>query len=52
MWKHGKRRVYSITYDEGCQNLLEQRFATVRRLGGDEVWLAEPNDVVERLRTR
>lgn len=25
---------------------LEQRFGTVRRLGGDEVWLAEPNDVV------
>lgn len=31
---------------------LGQRFATVRRLGGDEVWLAEPNEVVEYLRTR
>ena len=31
---------------------LEQRFATVRRLGGDDVWLAEPNEVVEYLRTR
>lgn len=26
---------------------LEERFATVRRVGGDEVWLAEPNEVVE-----
>ncbi|MEI6503158.1 MAG: polysaccharide deacetylase family protein [Armatimonadota bacterium] len=28
---------------------LEQRFETVRRVGGDEVWLAEPNEVVEYL---
>ncbi len=28
---------------------LEERFATVRRLGGDEVWLAEPNEVVRWL---
>jgi peptidoglycan/xylan/chitin deacetylase (PgdA/CDA1 family) len=28
---------------------LEQRFATVRRVGGDDVWLAEPNEVVEHL---
>lgn len=28
---------------------LEQRFETVRRVGGDEVWLAEPNEVVEWL---
>lgn len=28
---------------------LEERFATVRRLGGDEVWLAEPNQVIEFL---
>jgi hypothetical protein len=28
---------------------LEQRFATVRRVGGDDVWLAEPNEVVEWL---
>jgi peptidoglycan/xylan/chitin deacetylase (PgdA/CDA1 family) len=28
---------------------LEERFATVRRLGGDDVWIAEPNDVVEYL---
>ena len=26
---------------------LEQRFQTVRRLGGDDVWLAEPNEVVQ-----
>ncbi len=25
---------------------LEQRFAKVREVGGDDVWLAEPNDVV------
>jgi len=30
---------------------LEARFATVRRVGGEEVWLAEPNEVVEYLRT-
>jgi len=28
---------------------LEQRFETVCRIGGDEVWLAEPNQVVEFL---
>lgn len=28
---------------------LEARFQTVRRLGGNDVWLAEPNDVVEYL---
>jgi len=28
---------------------LEERFATVRRIGGDEVWLAEPNEVVAYL---
>lgn len=28
---------------------LEERFATVRQVGGDEVWLAEPNEVVEYL---
>ena len=28
---------------------LEQRFATIRRLGGDDVWVAEPNEVVEYL---
>ena len=26
---------------------LEERFETVRRVGGDEVWLAEPNEVVD-----
>jgi peptidoglycan/xylan/chitin deacetylase (PgdA/CDA1 family) len=26
---------------------LEQRFNTVRRMGGDDVWAAEPNEVVE-----
>lgn len=29
---------------------LEQRFETVRRVGGEDVWLAEPNEVVEYLR--
>ncbi|MBI2302208.1 MAG: polysaccharide deacetylase family protein [Armatimonadetes bacterium] len=28
---------------------LDERFATVRRVGGDDVWLAEPNDVVAHL---
>lgn len=28
---------------------LEERFATVCRIGGDDVWLAEPNEVVEHL---
>jgi len=28
---------------------LAERFATVRRVGGDDVWLAEPNEVVEYL---
>jgi peptidoglycan/xylan/chitin deacetylase (PgdA/CDA1 family) len=28
---------------------LDRRFATVRRLGGDEVWIAEPNEVVAYL---
>ena len=28
---------------------LEQRFEAVRRVGGDEVWPAEPNEVVEYL---
>jgi peptidoglycan/xylan/chitin deacetylase (PgdA/CDA1 family) len=28
---------------------LGERFETVRRVGGDEVWLAEPNEVVEFL---
>ena len=28
---------------------LAERFETVRRVGGDEVWLAEPNDVVDYL---
>ena len=31
---------------------LEARFDTVRRIGGDRVWLAEPNDVVECLLRR
>jgi hypothetical protein len=26
---------------------LAERFETVRRVGGDDVWLAEPNEVVE-----
>jgi len=28
---------------------LEQRFETICRIGGDDVWLAEPNEVVEYL---
>jgi len=28
---------------------LEQRFATVREIGGEDVWLAEPNEVVKWL---
>ncbi len=28
---------------------LEQRFETVRRIGGDNVWVAEPNEVVNYL---
>ncbi|NLC56765.1 MAG: polysaccharide deacetylase family protein [Armatimonadetes bacterium] len=28
---------------------LEERFATVRRVGGDDVWVAEPNEVVAYL---
>ena len=31
---------------------LEQRFATVLRVGGSDVWLAEPNDVVDWIRNR
>ena len=26
---------------------LDERFATVREIGGDDVWLAEPNEVLE-----
>jgi hypothetical protein len=26
---------------------LEERFQTIRRIGGDEVWIAEPNEVVD-----
>ena len=28
---------------------LAARFETVRRVGGDEVWLAEPNEVVRHI---
>jgi peptidoglycan/xylan/chitin deacetylase (PgdA/CDA1 family) len=31
---------------------LAERFETVLRVGGDEVWLAEPNEVVEHLRSQ
>ena len=31
---------------------LEERFATVKRVGGDDVWLAEPNEVVEYIRSQ
>ena len=32
-WKHGKRWVYSITYDEGCQRLLDYAVPLHRRFG-------------------
>jgi len=32
-WPHGKRWVYSITYDEGCQLLLEHALPVHRRYG-------------------
>ena len=32
-WKDGKRWVYSITYDEGCQALLEHALPVHRRYG-------------------
>ena len=32
-WKDGKRWVYSITYDEGCQALLEHAAPVHRRYG-------------------
>lgn len=32
-WKDGKRWVYSITYDEGCQKLLEHALPVHRRYG-------------------
>lgn len=31
---------------------LQQRFETVRRVGGDDVWIAEPNEVVDYLLTK
>jgi len=33
MWPHGKRWVYSITYDEGCQALLDHAVAVHRQYG-------------------
>lgn len=33
MWKNGKRWVYSITYDEGCQALLDHAVPVHRRYG-------------------
>jgi hypothetical protein len=33
VWKHGKRWVYSITYDEGCQRLLDHAVPLHRRYG-------------------
>jgi len=33
MWKNGKRWVYSITYDEGCQKLLEHAVPLHRKYG-------------------
>ena len=31
MWKDGKKWVYSITYDEGCQELLKHALPVHRR---------------------
>lgn len=31
---------------------LEQRFETVLRVGGDDVWIAEPNEVVEYMKVK
>jgi peptidoglycan/xylan/chitin deacetylase (PgdA/CDA1 family) len=33
MWKKGKKWVYSITYDEGCEDLLKHALAVHRRYG-------------------
>jgi hypothetical protein len=33
IWKHNKRWVYSITYDEGCQKLLEYALPLHRQYG-------------------
>ena len=33
MWKHGKRWVYSITYDEGCAALLDHAVPIHRKYG-------------------
>lgn len=33
MWKHGKRWVYSITYDEGCELLLKHVLPIHRKYG-------------------
>ncbi len=33
MWKDGKKWVYSITYDEGCQELLKHALPVHRRYG-------------------
>lgn len=33
MWKHGKKWVYSITYDEGCAALLDHALAVHHRWG-------------------
>ena len=32
-WKNGKRWVYSITYDEGCEALLEYALPVHRQFG-------------------
>ncbi len=32
-WKDGRRWVYSITYDEGCQALLEHALPVHRKYG-------------------
>ena len=33
MWKNGKRRVYSITYDERCEDLLQYALPSHREYG-------------------
>ncbi len=32
-WKNGKKWVYSITYDEGCEALLEHALPVHRKFG-------------------
>jgi hypothetical protein len=46
-WKNGKKWVHP--WKDCTTEELERRFETARRLGGGDVWLAEPNEVVDCL---